>query len=90
MAVKALSRRVASTAILVLAMLCTACASSSKQVGQVAGDVVGGTAWVAVKGAVLAGRTVKGAAHGVHEEFSTPSKADQAKAKAQTVASLSQ
>ncbi len=85
-----------------LALLCSACAS--QQVGTVAGNVVGGTAWVAMKGgaAVFKGgrfavkttaRTVKGAANGVHEEFSrpggAPSRTAQAKAAPQSVAALS-
>lgn len=60
------------------------CAS---QMGEVAGNVVGGTAWVGVKGskavfkggkfaAKTTGRTVKGAAVGIHDEFSKPKEAE--------------
>ena len=90
-----------SAAIAALVLACTGCASN--QVGTVAGDMVGGTAWVAVKGTtaifkgtkfavVTTGRTVKGAATGIDQEFSKPdaAKAAQAKAAPQKVASLSQ
>jgi hypothetical protein len=80
----ALRSFVLSASLAALALACSGCNSTSKQAGSVAGDVVGGTAWVAMKGATLAGRTVKGAAHGVHEEFSKPSKTA---TQTQTVAS---
>ena len=60
----------------------TACSGAGGPVGTVAGDAVGGTAWVAMKTTKLAfkggkfavkttGRTFAGAARGVHEEFSS-------------------
>jgi hypothetical protein len=69
-----------------IAALLAGCAGTAAPVGTVAGDVVGGAAWAGVKGAKLAftggkfvakttGRTVIGAARGVHEEFSKPSEA---------------
>ncbi len=65
-------------AILVLGASLCGCAAG---MGSVAGNVVGGAAWGAMKGGQLAwkggtiaakatGRTVVGAARGVHEEFS--------------------
>lgn len=76
----------ALTALLAAAALLGGCSHSggaAAPLGTVAGDVVGGTAWLGVKGAKLAfkggkfaakttGRTVVGAAKGVHEEFSKP------------------
>ena len=76
-------------ALAALAAMATAlggCASSSgaaAPIGTAAGNVIGGVAWVGVKGAGLAwkggklaakttGRTVVGAARGVNEEFSKP------------------
>ena len=65
-------------AILILSLGLGGCAAAA---GSVAGNVIGGAAWGAVKGGKLAwkggsfvgktaGRTVVGAARGVHEEFS--------------------
>jgi hypothetical protein len=65
-------------AILVLGLCTSGCAAS---MGSVAGNVLGGAAWGAMKGGKLAwkggefaakatGKTVVGAAKGVHEEFS--------------------
>ncbi len=58
-------------AAIMLALACTACA---KTMGQAAGTVVGGATYAVFKGGSLAvkttGRTFKGAAHGVHDEFS--------------------
>ena len=65
-------------AILILGASLSGCAAG---MGSVAGNVVGGAAWGAMKGGRLAwkggtfaakatGRTVVGAARGVHEEFS--------------------
>ncbi len=77
----------ALAAVLALAAICSACSSSgggaAAPLGTVAGNVVGGTAWLGMKGAGLAwkggkfaakttGKTVVGAAKGVHEEFSKP------------------
>ncbi len=45
------------------------CAACAKTVGQAAGTVVGGAAFAVLKGGSYAGRTVKGAANGVHDEF---------------------
>jgi hypothetical protein len=70
-------------AIFALAGACSGCAGAAGPIGTAAGDVVGGTAWLGEKGAKLAfrggkfaakttGRTVKGAANGIHEEFSKP------------------
>ncbi len=78
-------------AILVLSLGLGGCAASA---GSVAGNVVGGAAWGAMKGGKLAwkggsfaaktaGRTVVGAAKGVHEEFSGP-KASSADGQVQT------
>ena len=69
-----------AAAILVLGASLSGCAAG---MGQVAGNVVGGAAWGAMKGGQLAwkggsiaakatGRTVVGAAKGVHNEFSPP------------------
>ena len=73
-------------AILVLGVSMSGCAAS---MGTMAGNVVGGAAWGAMKGGQLAwkggsiaaqatGKTVVGAAKGVHEEFSgeDPTSAD--------------
>ncbi len=60
------------------------CAST---IGKAAGYTVGGAAWVGVKGSKLAwkggklaakttGRTVKGAATGIHDEFSKPGQSE--------------
>ena len=76
-----------SMAAVALAFLCAGCAA---QAGSTAGEVVGRTAWIAMKGGGLmwkggtfavktTGRAVVGAARGVHEEFSSP----EAKAKAE-------
>ena len=65
-------------AILILSLGLGGCAASA---GSVAGNMIGGAAWGAMKGGKLAwkggsfvgktaGRTVVGAARGVHEEFS--------------------
>lgn len=65
-------------AILVLGLCTSGCAAS---MGSVAGNVLGGAAWGAMKGGKLAwkggqfaakatGKTVVGAAKGVHNEFS--------------------
>ncbi len=58
-------------AITVVALACTACA---KTMGQAAGTVVGGGAYALMKGGTFAvkttGRTMVGAAKGVHDEFS--------------------
>lgn len=65
-------------AILILGVGASGCAAS---MGQVAGNVIGGAAWGAMKGGKLAwkggqlaaqatGKTVVGAAKGVHNEFS--------------------
>ncbi len=65
-------------AILILSFGLGGCAASA---GSMAGNMVGGAAWGAMKGGKLAwkggsfaartaGRTVVGAARGVHEEFS--------------------
>ena len=65
-------------ALLSIGLLASGCAAG---MGTVAGNVVGGTGWVAMKTGKLAwkggsfaakttGRTVVGAARGVHEEFS--------------------
>ena len=67
-------------ALLVLGLAISGCAAP---MGTVAGNVVGGAAWGAMKGGKLAwkggsfaaktaGKTVVGAAKGVHEEFSAP------------------
>jgi len=76
------------------ALALAACSSASAPMGTVAGNAIGGTAWVAVKTTKLAfkggkfavkttGRTVKGAAKGVHEEFSSkPDEEAQTKAAA--------
>jgi len=66
-------------AILILGVSLSGCAASS--VGSVAGNVIGGAAWGAMKGGQLAwkggsfaakttGRAAVGAARGVHNEFS--------------------
>jgi hypothetical protein len=66
--------------ILITPLMLGGCAAA---MGTVAGDLVGGTGWVAMKSGKLAlkggtfaakttGRTVVGAAKGVHEEFSKP------------------
>ena len=66
-----------------LLALLGACQGGAAGLGTAAGDVVGGTAWATIKGAKYAyiggkfvakttGRTVVGAARGVHEEFSKP------------------
>ena len=71
-------------AILILGVSLSGCAAAS--MGSVAGNVLGGAAWGAMKGGQLAwkggtiaakatGRTVVGAAKGVHSEFS-PQDAD--------------
>ena len=82
--------RLASAAA-ILALGCTGCAAP---MGEVAGNVVGRTVWVGAKTTKLAfkggkfaarttGRTVKGAAKGVHEEFSSkPDEEAQTKAPA--------
>lgn len=73
-------------AILVLSLSVSGCAAS---MGTVAGDVIGGAAWGAMKtgkvawkggsfAAKTAGRTVAGAARGVHEEFSPKDEGDAA------------
>jgi hypothetical protein len=76
----------ALAAVLAFAAASTGCSSdkgAAAPVGTAAGDVVGGVAWVGMKGAGLAwkggkyaakvtGKTVVGAAKGVHEEFSKP------------------
>ena len=62
---------------------CSSSSGAAAPIGTAAGDLVGGVAWVGVKGANLAwkggklaakttGRTVVGAARGVNEEFSKP------------------
>ncbi len=67
-----------AAAILFLGLSLSGCAAN---MGAVAGNVVGGTAWGMMKGGKLAwkggtfaakvtGKTVVGAAKGVHEEFS--------------------
>ena len=67
-------------ALLVLGVALSGCAAP---MGSAAGNVVGGVAWGAMKGGKLAwkggsfaakaaGKTVVGAAKGVHEEFSAP------------------
>ena len=72
-------------AILILGLSLSGCAAG---MGSVAGNVIGGAAWGAMKGGKLAwkggtfaakatGRTVVGAAKGVHNEFS-PQDADAA------------
>ena len=64
-----------------------ALAGCAAPMGEAAGNVVGGAAWVGVKGSKLAfkggkfaakttGRTVKGAAVGIHDEFSRPKDVD--------------
>ncbi len=71
-------------ALLILGFAVSGCAAP---IGSVAGNVVGGAAWGAMKGGKLAwkggsfaaktaGKTVVGAARGVHEEFSSPDKDD--------------
>ena len=95
------ARRLPIALAAAVALMCSACAS--QQVGTVAGNVVGRTAWVAMKGGAAAfkggkyvvktsARTVKGAAHGIDEEFNPPggaaAKSAQAKANPQKVASL--
>ena len=71
-------------AILILGVSLSGCAAAS--MGSVAGNVMGGAAWGAMKGGQLAwkggsiaakatGKTVVGAARGVHNEFS-PQDAD--------------
>jgi len=88
-------------AIAALALGCTACAAGGASMGKVAGDVVGGTAWVAMKGGSAAwkggafavkttGRAMVGAAKGVHQEFSKPQAVKTAKASESQVAALSQ
>ena len=88
-------------AVVALALGCTACAAGGASMGKVAGDVVGGTAWVAMKGGSAAwkggafavkttGRAVVGAARGVHEEFSKPQAVKTAKASQSQGAALSQ
>jgi hypothetical protein len=83
-----------SVAAIALVLGCAACAAAG---GKAAGDAVGGTAWLAMKGGGLVwkggtfavkttGRVVIGAAKGVHEEFSSP--ADKAKAEAARAAKL--
>ena len=84
--------------VMVLAAACSGCAGAAKPIGTAAGELIGGTAWVTSKGAKLAfkggkfaakttGRTVVGAARGVHEEFSKPEGASAAQtAAAQTPA----
>ncbi len=78
-------------AILILSLGLGGCAASA---GSVAGNVIGGAAWGAMKGGKLAwkggsfaaktaGRTVVGAAKGVHEEFSEP-KASSSEGQVQT------
>ncbi len=58
-------------AAIALALACTACA---KTMGQAAGTIVGGGAYALMKGSTFAvkttGRTMVGAAKGVHDEFS--------------------
>ena len=95
-----------SIAAVVLTLFCAGCAA---QAGSTAGAVVGRTAWVAMKGGGLmwkggtfavktTGRTVVGAARGIHEEFSSPeakakaeaARAAKLKAEQSQVASLSQ
>jgi hypothetical protein len=72
------NRTIGLTAAAILVLALAGCAGP---MGEVAGDVVGGTAWAGVKGSKLlvkggkfaaktTGRTVVGAAKGVHEEFS--------------------
>lgn len=77
-----------------LGLFLSACASSSHAIGSAAGDVVGGTAWVAMKGGGIVlkttARTMKGAARGIHQEFSSPSQPAQAKTSQQKVAALSE
>ena len=79
-------------AILILGVSLSGCAAAS--MGTVAGNVLGGAAWGAMKGGQLAwkggsiaakatGRTVVGAAKGVHNEFS-PQDADAASGDAST------
>jgi hypothetical protein len=64
-----------------------ALAGCAAPMGEAAGNVVGGAAWAGVKGSKLAfkggkfaarttGRTVKGAAVGIHDEFSRPKEAE--------------
>jgi len=90
-----------SLAVIALGLGCTACAAGGASMGKVAGDVVGGTAWVAMKGGSAAwkggafaikttGRAMVGAARGVHEEFSKPQAVKTAKASQSQVAALSQ
>ena len=72
-----------AAAIVALMGGCASSGGAAAPMGAVAGNVVGGTAWLGVHGAKLAwkggklaaqttGRTVVGAARGVHEEFSKP------------------
>ncbi len=67
-------------ALLALGLALSGCAAP---IGSAAGNAVGGVAWGAMKGGKLAwkggsfaartaGKTVVGAAKGVHEEFSSP------------------
>jgi hypothetical protein len=71
-------KSIALAAILLTPAVVAGCAAPA---GEVAGNVVGGTAWVVTKTGSLAwkggkfavqttGRTVTGAARGVHQEFS--------------------
>jgi hypothetical protein len=95
-----------SIAIIGLTLFCAGCAAEA---GSTAGAVVGRTAWVAMKGGGLmwkggsfavktTGRTVVGAARGIHEEFSSPetkakeeaARAAKLKAQPSQVASLSE
>lgn len=68
---------------IVMIGLTLSCAGCAAVAGSAAGNVVGRTAWVAMKGGGLmwkggrfavrtTGRTVVGAARGIHEEFSSP------------------
>ena len=78
-------------AILVLGGSLSGCAAAS--VGSVAGNVIGGAAWGAMKGGQLAwkggsyaakttGKAAVGAARGVHNEFSGDDGAETAQAQA--------
>ena len=94
-------RIAALVGVMALALACSGCAGSAKPIGMAAGEVLGGTAWVTQKGAKLAfkggkfavrttGRTVVGAARGVHEEFSKPAEASAAKTATARTGQVSQ
>jgi hypothetical protein len=94
----------ALAALAVLAAALCGCANSNgaaAPVGAAAGNVIGGTAWLGMKGAGLAwkggklaakttGRVVVGAARGVNEEFSKPPPPPAATASATRTGQVSQ